>query len=451
MWPNDFVKQIQTNFPTQANAFIQSLNNAVVTAIKTNPLKPATINFLANSKPVAWYNQGFLLQDRPQFTADPLFSAGAYYVQESSSMFLAHVLEYLKASYNISSALDLCAAPGGKTTLLQSVLGQNAAIVANEIIKSRVGVLVQNIQKWGMANAIVVNNDPKDIAASGIEFDLVLTDAPCSGEGLFRRDANAAGEWSMANVDLCAQRQQRILNDAVKCIKPGGFLIYSTCTFNTKENEDNVNWLVQNYGFKTLAIPVEPTWQITQLQENCYRFLPHCVPGEGLFVCVLQKPGDANDSRGLKPVKLNEKPILTFNKWLNNAADFYVLNRKNKILAVPKTHYAFFYLVQQCLNVSYLPIELGEVDKKGLLIPSHALALSVFAASNIASIEVNAETALLYLRKQPFKLQHTIDNGWCLIKYKQLPLGFVKVLPGRINNYYPTDWRILKAFEPTMD
>jgi 16S rRNA C967 or C1407 C5-methylase (RsmB/RsmF family)/NOL1/NOP2/fmu family ribosome biogenesis protein len=451
MWPKDFIKQIQTDFPNQADAFIQSLNNTVVPSIKTNPLKPATINFLANSTPVAWYNQGFLLQQRPQFTADPLFSAGAYYVQESSSMFLAHVLLCLKESYNISSALDMCAAPGGKTTLLQSVLGQDVAIVANEIIKSRVGVLVQNIQKWGMANALVVSNDPKDIAASGITFDLVLTDAPCSGEGLFRRDANAAKEWNTANVYLCAQRQQRILHEAVKCVKPGGFLIYSTCTFNTKENEDNVNWLVKNYGFKTVAIPVEPTWQITQLQENCYRFLPHCVPGEGLFICVLQKPGDGNDNKALKQVKLNEKPINNFNNWLKNANYFYVLNRKNKMLAIPKVHYTFFNLLQQRLNVSYMPIELGEVDKKGLLIPSHALALSVFVSSNIASIEVNAETALLYLRKQPFILPHVIDSGWCLVNYKQLSLGFIKVLKNRVNNYYPTDWRILKAFEPTIN
>ena len=243
----------------------------------------------AHRSAVPWSEQGYYLDGRPTFTFDPLFHAGCYYVQEASSMFVEQALRQYVTEPSVM--LDLCAAPGGKSTLCRSVLPEGSLLVANEVMRNRSQVLAENLVKWGHPEVIVTNNDPADFTSLENTFDVMLTDVPCSGEGMFRKDPVAVSEWSLENVDTCWQRQRRILRDIWPCLKPGGLLIYSTCTYNREENEDNVAWIAETLGAEVLPLEVPEEWHITgNLTGNAfpvYRFLPHRMQGEGLFLAVL--------------------------------------------------------------------------------------------------------------------------------------------------------------------
>ncbi len=266
-----------------------------VTSIRINPrklIKPEA----DNTSGVPWCSNGFYLNERPVFTLDPLFHAGTYYVQEASSMFTWHIVQQLKLDENPITALDLCAAPGGKSTLLASVLHPDSLLISNEIIKPRASVLVGNLSRWGNANSIVTNNDPKVFGGWQGQVDLLLADAPCSGSGMFRKDPDTIDEWSEQNVELCAQRQQRILADSLPVLKEGGYLIYSTCSYSEKENEEILDWLMDSHALESVRITKDPDWGIIESQSlrhhaYGYRFYPHLVKGEGFFVAVLRKTG----------------------------------------------------------------------------------------------------------------------------------------------------------------
>jgi len=444
-WPEAFKQSIHHTFPQTADDFLAALNNSATTAVRLNPFKPIAPDFIKTAKTIDWCNQAFYLNNRPSFTADPLFHGGAYYVQESSSMFLDFILRKITAQNHIQTALDLCAAPGGKTTIMQSVLPETCLITANEIIKSRVAPLVQNVQKWGKANVVITNNDSNDFEQFENYYDLVLTDAPCSGEGLFRRNSQAAEEWSEDNVKLCVLRQKRILHTAAKVTKPGGFLIYATCTFNTLENEEQVNFLRLNYGFKLVMFSINNSWNITELEKGCYRFLPHKTFGEGLFMAVLQKPASDNvqqNKNKLFNMQLGQTNMLA--QWINHADDFMVIKKQQQFYAILKQHALMYNTIAQRLNIIYFGLLMGEADKKGALIPDHALALSVYCSSNLPRVELDLNNALLYLRKQNLTINKLPYNGFAIVTYKNLPLGFIKVLQNRINNYLPLAWRIIK-------
>ena len=226
---------------------------------------------------VKWCEQGRYLSERPKFTYDPLFHAGAYYVQEASSMFVWQALSQLVEQDAL--VLDLCAAPGGKSTAIAQYLSENGFLVSNEYVPQRAHVLVENITKWGAPNCVVTNNAPRHFEKLKTRFDAILVDAPCSGEGMFRKDERAREEWSPANVDMCVERQREILESAWKVLKPGGVLIYSTCTFNSHENEEQVQWLIDEMEAEYLPLKIEDDWMITETERG-YRFLPHKTRGE---------------------------------------------------------------------------------------------------------------------------------------------------------------------------
>ncbi|MFN4083228.1 MAG: methyltransferase RsmF C-terminal domain-like protein [Bacteroidia bacterium] len=450
LWPVDFINQIK-KLDVDANAFINALDNDAATAIRLNPFKKNShISFLQNSHQVPWCSLGYILNQRPQFTADPLFAAGAYYVQEISSMFLCHVVNYLKQTYDIKKALDLCAAPGGKTTILQSVLPKNSMIIANEIIKSRVSTLVQNIQKWGLANTIVTNNSSEDFLELIDFFDLVLVDAPCSGEGLFRKQPKAAEKWSLENVKLCSLRQQKILHHAINTLKPSGFLIYSTCTFNKTENEEIIHFLIKEYGFSKVTIPIEPNWQIVEIEEACYRFLPHLTVGEGLFMAIIQKPGNnfVPDKKKKNFFhKYNKKAPINVSDFIVNGDNFEIRNKNELLYAIPKNFSNDYDFIEKNLNMAYAGINLGQLNKNKKLIPHHALALYTGFKNPFQTIEVDLNEALLYLRKQQITFKSNLTNGFALLTYKNTPIGFVNIVGNRINNCYPNEWRIIKEYK----
>ncbi len=401
--------------------------------------------------PVLWNVNGCYLSERPSFTADPLFHGGAYYVQEASSMFLEEaVMQSIELAEPIR-VLDLCAAPGGKSTLLQSLISDKSILVSNEVIKSRVTILSENITKWGADNVIVTNNDPKDFQRLPGYFDLIVVDAPCSGSGLFRKDPKAINEWSEQNVELCSQRQQRILADILPALKPGGTLIYSTCSYSPAEDEEICDWLISNCALSAIQFQLKSAWNIIETKAplsnaNGYRFYPDKLKGEGFFIAAFRKENSAEtDSRPLsakgKSERLTSKETEVVKPWLSKVDDFFFIKQHDEVIAIPLHMENDLAIFQSALYIKKAGVKLGVIIRNEL-IPAHELALSNIINPLISAIEVDKATALQYLRKQEISLSSNA-KGWILITYLQIRLGWVKVLPNRINNYYPKDWRII--------
>ena len=285
--------------------YLKSFDEDVPVSIRLNPKKMADGGWMMDDvEQVPWCRGGYYLKERPNFTMDPLFHAGCYYVQEAASMFLDEVLRQMHNAYANQqpssirpfAALDLCAAPGGKSTLLRSALPADCVLYSNEPIRNRASILLENVTKWGYENHIVTNCYPRDYRKAKMKFDLILCDVPCSGEGMFRKDEATIREWSPQQVEKCWQLQREIVADAWACLNEGGFLIYSTCTFNTKENEENIRWILNEYDAEVLKVEIKPEWNITGsllegFHEPVYRFIPGISRGEGLFLCVLHKKG----------------------------------------------------------------------------------------------------------------------------------------------------------------
>ncbi len=425
-------------------------------SVRLNPTRIADINSIPLLKDIVeekipWSSNGYYLKERPVFTVDPLFHAGAYYVQEASSMFLEEAIRQscdVTANMNV---LDLCAAPGGKSTLIQSVINENSLLVSNEVIKTRANILVENISKWGAANVVVTNNDPKDFKKLPDFFDCIVVDAPCSGSGLFRKDADAVNEWSLNNVELCSQRQQRILADVMDALKPGGVLIYSTCSYSIEEDEGIADWLKEEYDFSNIRLEIKDKWGIvetTSSKHQCYgyRFYPDKVKGEGFFIAVFRK--GAREWTMPKEKKQNLKINLLIKaeenvakKYFNPAKAFRFFKWQNDMLAIPDAVYNATMLVQQNLYIKKAGINMGTIIRDEL-VPSHEWVLSAAKANIFPLIEVNEATALDYLRRKDITIDTNL-RGWAVIQYKGIALGLIKILPNRVNNYYPKDWRIL--------
>lgn len=416
-----------------------------LTSIRLNPLKPALVEW--ETEQVPWCPYGKYLSQRPLFTLDPLLHAGAYYVQEASSMFLWHVLQQTAGSNTQKKVLDLCGAPGGKSSLIASYFS-DGFVVANEVIKSRVQILVENITKWGSDHVVVTNNDPSHFRSLPGYFDIMVIDAPCSGSGLFRKDPAAVQEWSPGNVELCSQRQQRILADALPALKENGFLIYSTCSYSEKENEAIADWLVAEMDMESLRMDMPGDWGIVETNsvlQNAYgyRFYPNRVKGEGFFITVLQKRS-ANTEVRLKqqqipvPSKPEQQQLSAFMPLPDG---YTVFSSADQFRLIADQWFSELRVLAQYLYIKKAGTAIGTLKGKDI-VPAHELALGTIPLTGIAVVEVNKQEALQYLKRKELSLQ--VDKGWSLVSYCGLPLGWIKVLPNRINNYYPAEWRILK-------
>ena len=367
---------------------------------------------LAESE-VPWCPEGYYLSGRPQFTFDPLFHAGCYYVQEAASMFITHILRHVTEGRffcdtsgdvtkepSLCYILDLCAAPGGKSTAMRTVLPEGSTLVSNEPVPTRAQILLENITKWGWPDCIVTNNYPRDFRKAKARFDLILCDVPCSGEGMFRKDPNSISEWSLQNVEKCWHLQREIVADAWECLNPGGILIYSTCTFNIKENEENVRWIIDTYDAEALTVPTEPSWNITGsllpgFDAPVYRFIPGITRSEGLFICALKKRGE---HRGTVPCVSKERQRLNYTGTVPS-----VLKRL----------------------ISELP------------------------QGNHPSVDLSYQDALKYLRGEALVLPPDTPRGIVTVTYKGFPLGPVKNIGNRANNLYPKPWRIKSTHLPS--
>lgn len=454
--PIDFITRTRALLGNEFDSFEAALQADVPVSIRINEKKgtPAPCAGQPDSR-VAWCGTGYYLPERLSFTFDPLFHAGAYYVQEASSMFLEQAIRrYVEKPVR---CLDLCAAPGGKSTHLSSLLPEGSLLVSNEVIRSRSNILAENIAKWGNPNCIVTGNDPEEIGRLTHLFDVVVADVPCSGEGMFRKDTDSTGEWSIANVELCAGRGRRIIHDIWNALKPGGLLIYSTCTYNTEEDEENIHYIIEELGAEALPIPVEDEWQITgplKYDHPAYRFFPHKTKGEGFFLAVLRKANAETEELRFKSKNKKEKgkavPTIPemVKSYLSDAPSFSPEWTGNILRMHPEPVREVYPLLREHLRILSAGICIGEVKGKDF-IPAEELALSTALRPDAFPVaDLDWDDAIRYLKKEALLLPAGTEKGYVLIRYKGFPLGFVKHLGNRANNLYPQEWRIRTGYVP---
>lgn len=439
--PDVFVQRMMALLGESYPAFESALTTVEPTSIRLHPSK-GNENFV-NGKEVPWESMACTLSERPIFALDPSWHAGAYYVQESSSMLTGAILKKIIAGMTSPRILDACAAPGGKSTHLLSIMNGNGLLVANEPIAKRNIILTENIQKWGYPNVIVTKESTHNIGLLNQYFDILMVDAPCSGEGLFRKDPEAIGEWSEQAVDTCANRQTDILRDLIPALKLGGYLCYSTCTFEKSENEEQVQGLLDEGSFELIHLNAK---QYDGLQEGylpgTIRCWPHKTSGSGFFLALLRKIRHEPSSQGKARVKASLwKPL----KQLPDAAERFIRTDDQlccwgfgeSIRLFPKSmNHDLQWLLSQ-LNVMYFGIEVGSLRKE-IFTPSHQLTYTQLIQDQIPHHTVDLPTALDFLRKNPITIPSAV-MGWALIKYNGLCLGWVKILSDRVNNYLPTD------------
>lgn len=411
--PQEFIDYTSKLFGEEKwQRFLASFDEEPPVSIRLNPFKvignrkDVTGNLLFPNpyslSPIPWCRNAFWLSERPQFTLDPLLHAGAYYVQEAGSMFLDTVLRQYAGEEPVTM-LDLCAAPGGKSTLARAALPEGSVLFSNEPDRKRANILVENLQKQGHPDVRITNCFARDYARSRQMFDIILTDVPCSGEGMFRRDHGAIDEWSLQNVMKCAELQRSIVSDIWPCLRPGGLFIYSTCTFNTHEDEENVRWIMENLGADILPVDTEVEWGITgSLLEGfthpVYRFIPGTTRSEGLFMAVLRKHGSSP----------KVKPSTT----------------KLRLLYDGKPQ--------------------GEQKGKDI-IPAHAEAISIaLDRDKYPIVELSLDDARRYLHREAITLPADTPRGYVIVTYHNYPLGFMKNIGNRANNLYPKEWAIRK-------
>ncbi|GCC51580.1 Fmu (Sun) domain protein [Chryseotalea sanaruensis] len=451
LFPHEFEERLRSQRGHDWQAFSAIHGEASPVSIRLNPAKTKNHNalFKQQASPdiqsVPWTKHGFYLNERPSFTLDPAFHAGTYYVQEASSMLLEQaILQYFDNKENIR-ALDLCAAPGGKSTHLLSLLSTNSLLVSNEVIRSRANILAENITKWGHANVVVTNNDPEDFEKLKGFFDLMVVDAPCSGEGLFRKDAEAMKEWSVENANLCAMRQQRIVHDVWPALKENGILIYCTCTYNPEENNKNIERFAQELNAEILPLDINPNWGVQALDHG-YQCFPDKVKGEGFYIAILRKKETQSSGRmrGGKTVFTKvPNAAVRYQQWLNTS-EVKLTQFREFLLTIPSEQEEAITFVCSNLKTVSAGTTMGTL-KHDKLIPDHALAMStVLNKENFPHVEASYEEAIAYLRKDVF-WQEGLTKGFSLIQYENFTLGWANVLDNRLNNLYPADWRIRMA------
>ena len=416
---------------------------------------------------VPWCPEGFYLSGRPQFTFDPLFHAGCYYVQEAASMFITHVINWWKVEsgkwkentpsaelalesnlltpstfhFPPISALDLCAAPGGKSTAMRTVLPKGSILMSNEPIPTRAQILLENITKWGWPDCIVTNNYPRDFRKAKMTFDLILCDVPCSGEGMFRKDPATISEWSLQNVEKCWRLQREIVADVWECLNPGGLLIYSTCTYNIKENEENIRWILDTYEAEPVAIPTDPSWNITGsllpgFDAPVYRFIPGITRSEGLFLCVLRKRGKWKEERG-KRIVLPQNPGLNV---ISSPPKFFAEQSGKAERGGARGGLNQRQTIPSLLRPS--GSKRPSAERRPPLTPPDS-------GGETPRVDLSYQDALSYLRGEALVLPPDTPRGIVTVTYRGVPIGPVKNIGPRANNLYPKPWRIKTTHLPS--
>ena len=370
------------------DCYLKAFETDAPVSIRLNPEKAKELT--ADGERVPWCRNAYYLPQRPNFTYDPLLHAGCYYVQEAGSMFLDTVMQQWVPDAPVVM-IDFCAAPGGKSLLARTALAAGSVLFSNEPMRNRANILAENVEKWSAYPHFVTNNFPRDYRRAKMIADVVLCDVPCSGEGMFRKDEATIREWSMQNVEKCARLQREIVADAWSCLADGGLFIYSTCTFNTHEDEENIQWMMDELGAEVLPVKVDAAWNITGslldgFSQPVYRFIPGISKGEGLFLCVLRKGGAWQQGHSLKSLRKS----------------------------------------QQNLNIIYCPK----------------------AQPDMVKVEVNYQQAMAYLRHEAITLGADVPRGMVGICFEGHLLGLAKNIGNRANNLYPKEWKIRTTYIP---
>lgn len=443
MFPEGFIKRIINQKYIDAEALMKALEEPSPVSIRINSSKWKERPI--NSEPVPWCKNGYYMPVRPSYTLDPLFHSGCYYPQEASGMFLEQAIRQSEVSLENIRVLDLCGAPGGKSTHLSDIIGKNNLLVANEVIRSRATILAETVTKWGSGNTLVTQNDPAVFGRLSGYFDIILVDAPCSGEGMFRSSV-AVNEWSVENTAHCSQRQKRILMDIWPALKENGILIYSTCTFNPGENEEIIKWLISRHEAEIVRLDIAEFTGIAEIDYQGifgYGFYPDKVKGEGFFISVIRKTGkpEKNSVRSQRrpELKPGKEELAAVNNWTNISSE-RVIKWGDEIIGVPCNIDSYIYLFQN-LKIVKAGTKIFVVKKNDYL-PTHELALSnQLKKDAFPKNDIDFPSAISYLRRDNFSLSASA-KGWNIVTYKGINLGFINNIGNRVNNYFPVEWRI---------
>jgi len=443
MFPEGFIKRIHDQKYIDAGSLLKALEESSPVSIRLNEIK--WNKSPSNAESVHWCKNGFYIGTRPSFTLDPLFHSGCYYPQEASSMFLEQAILQTTDSLENIRVLDLCGAPGGKSTHLSDLIGTDNLLVANETIRARAGILSETLTKWGSGNTIVTQNDPSVFSRLSGYFDIIVVDAPCSGEGMFRGET-VPDEWSVSNTIHCAERQKRILMDVWPALKENGILVYSTCTFNPGENEENIKWLTGKHEAEIIRLNIAEFKGITEIDYQGvygYGFYPDKIRGEGFFLSVIRKTGKQKKNHiksqhkpELKPAK---EDFTIADKWTSFSRE-RLLKWGGELFAVSCNLNEYLHLYQN-LKIVKAGTKIFTV-KNGNYLPSHELALSSrLKADAFPQNEINLSEALSFMKRDNFILKNAAKS-WNIVTYKGINIGFINNIGNRVNNYFPVEWRI---------
>jgi 16S rRNA C967 or C1407 C5-methylase (RsmB/RsmF family)/NOL1/NOP2/fmu family ribosome biogenesis protein len=450
MFPEGFIRRIKSQKYIDAERLLKALQEPSPVSIRINPAKWNKKSL--DSDPVPWCESAYYLKKRPSYTLDPLFHSGCYYPQEASGMFLEQVYKQVVNTDEYIRVLDLCGAPGGKSTHLSSLTGSRGLLVANEVIRNRAVILAENIAKWGSINTIVTQNDPSVFSELPGYFDVILVDAPCSGEGMFR-DPVAVNEWSEENAIHCSERQKRILSDVWPALRDNGILIYSTCTFNPGENERNVKWLVTKHMAEPVELCISDFKGIAEIDYygiKGYGFYPGSIKGDGLFVSVIRKTG--NSGKVITGIRKKQdygpkrRDLEIVKDWTIFPSE-NIIRKGDEIYCFPGRMEDYLILGQN-LKVICAGTRICSV-KNNSHIPAHELALSNgIRRDTFPNTELEYNQAIAYLRRNNFPLVD-LPKGWFISTYKGINLGFCNNIGNRVNNYFPVEWRIRMSIPET--
>lgn len=473
-----FLESLSHLHNIDTTALIRSLDTPPAVGIRINRRKLADDHhdLYQGMSPISWSQGGFYLPERPNFTLNPLLHAGAFYVQDPSSMIYGQAVSRIASLLGDKplSVLDFCAAPGGKTTAMIDALPDNTRIVANEYVASRGKILRENLEKWGFPSVITTGADSKSFSKLPPVFDIIAIDAPCSGEGMMRKDPDARSQWSEHLVESCAALQRSIIDDIAHLVRPGGYLLYSTCTFNLDENERNALHIIHNHGFESISPESLGLQKI--FSEDCIggapaesllpdvhalRFMPHLTDGEGLFLSIFRRTSQETDIYRDIPVQNRKKesgsscksgqksPAIPKDasdavlKWFLPECDIQLLCADRIITALPASMLPLHKLLNDYdVRITGAGLPVAELKGKTLL-PDSRLALNcAFRRDSFPTAELPLDKALAYLRRESFTLPDSIPQGFVVVTFQSVPLGMMKNLGNRANNLLPQAWRI---------
>lgn len=439
--PEQFVIQMKSLLDTEFSEFENALNSPSPISIRINPYKNTTDFTLSKSDQIPWCPSGYYLSERPSFTLDPYFHAGHYYVQEPASMFLDFVLNALNVPKKCN-VLDLCSAPGGKSTVLLSYFSEDAFIHCHEYDPHRAMVLKQNLERWGTNNTYVSQGSLENLSNSSMRYKIILVDAPCSGEGMFRKEPEALKQWSPQKVKACTVMQQNILKIADTLCEAGGYIIYSTCTYNLQENEQQLERYVVDGHYKSIQVSNPFAHEYNQNNLFTYRFFPHKILSEGLTLSVIQKHHEQTVSN-LIPKHVAQKFNKEFNPvdWITNSTSYQILRIRETYYAVHHNQLEQFAYLGSFIRFTGGAIPVCQV-KGNAFYPEHGLALSIHLHQDIHKRELDLKEALNFLRATYAPTHEGIKTKWVLAIYKSAHLGWFKVNQNGLKNYFPINQRI---------